>query len=208
MSGWIAFTVLALVANLLADARGDRLTFAAAKVAASTGFVATALAGGALGSSYGVAILASLVACWIGDVCLLSKQQGFFLAGLSAFLVGHLGFAIAFGLQGPRWIVVAIAAALLAIPARVVLRWLDPKLPGEMKVPVLAYIVVITAMVSLAIGFVMAGGPRTALVGATMFYLSDLSVARDRFVVETFLNRVWGHPLYFIGQLFLAASVA
>jgi uncharacterized membrane protein YhhN len=77
-----------------------------------------------------------------------------------------------------------------------------------MKIPVIAYVVVITTMLALAIGFVSGGGPRLALIGAGLFYLSDLSVARDRFVVETFLNRLWGHPLYFIGQLFLAASVA
>jgi len=208
VSGWIAFTLLALVANLVADAKGDLASFAATKVAASSGFVATALAGGALGSSYGVAILASLIACWVGDVCLLSKKQGFFLAGLSAFLLGHLGFAVAFALGGPQWLVVALAVATLAAPARIVLRWLGPSLPAEMKTPVLAYVVVITAMVALSIGFTGAGGPRTALIGALMFYLSDLSVARDRFVVSTFFNRLWGHPLYFIGQLFLAASVA
>jgi hypothetical protein len=40
------------------------------------------------------------------------------------------------------------------------------------------------------------------------FYLSDLSVARDRFVVTEFNNKLWGWPLYFGAQLVLAATVA
>jgi hypothetical protein len=41
-----------------------------------------------------------------------------------------------------------------------------------------------------------------------MFYASDLSVARDRFVVFRFSNRAWGLPLYFGAQLILASTVA
>ena len=46
------------------------------------------------------------------------------------------------------------------------------------------------------------------LTGAAMFCVSDLSVARDRFVSPGFVNGAWGLPLYFGGQLLLAASVA
>jgi hypothetical protein len=45
------------------------------------------------------------------------------------------------------------------------------------------------------------------LLGAVMFYASDLSVARDRFVKRGFLNRVWGLPLYYAAQLVLASTV-
>jgi hypothetical protein len=41
-----------------------------------------------------------------------------------------------------------------------------------------------------------------------MFYASDLAVARDRFVARVFLNRAWGLPLYFGGQLVIAASMS
>jgi hypothetical protein len=40
-----------------------------------------------------------------------------------------------------------------------------------------------------------------------MFYLSDLAVARERFVSSTFWNRAWGVPLYFGAQLVLASTV-
>jgi hypothetical protein len=44
-------------------------------------------------------------------------------------------------------------------------------------------------------------------IGAVGFYLSDLSVARDRFVVSEFVNRLWGLPLYYAAQVAMAWSV-
>ena len=44
-------------------------------------------------------------------------------------------------------------------------------------------------------------------MGAIGFYLSDLSVARDRFVVSAFVNRLWGLPLYYAAQVALGWSV-
>jgi len=44
-------------------------------------------------------------------------------------------------------------------------------------------------------------------LGALLFLLSDLAVARDRFVAPVFINRVWGLPMYFCGQLLFAFSV-
>ena len=44
-------------------------------------------------------------------------------------------------------------------------------------------------------------------LGALLFFASDLSVARDVFVHRTFVNRLWGLPLYYAAQLCLAATV-
>jgi hypothetical protein len=43
-------------------------------------------------------------------------------------------------------------------------------------------------------------------VGAVAFAVSDLSVARERFVHKSFTNLVWGLPLYYAAQQTLAAS--
>jgi hypothetical protein len=43
--------------------------------------------------------------------------------------------------------------------------------------------------------------------GALLFYLSDLLVARDRFVRPGIVNRVVGLPLYYAAQLLLASAV-
>ena len=47
---------------------------------------------------------------------------------------------------------------------------------------------------------------RLALAAAG-FALSDVSVARDRFGRESFLNRLWGLPLYYGAQCLFAVSV-
>lgn len=75
-----------------------------------------------------------------------------------------------------------------------------------MRVPVVAYVLVITTMVALAAGAASEHRSWALLVGAVAFYLSDLSVARDRFVAPGFANRVWGLPLYFFAQLLLASQ--
>jgi len=85
--------------------------------------------------------------------------------------------------------------------------WLRPHL-GNRQVPVLAYVVVITVMVwggfSTAFGSSM---PWIAAAGASLFYLSDLAVARQRFVQESFVNRAVGLPTYYLGQFLLALTI-
>ncbi|MCX4245633.1 lysoplasmalogenase [Paraliomyxa miuraensis] len=200
-------TLAALVVLLWAEAREHGPTMRWAKPLASTGFVGAALAMGALDDDYGRAILAALALCWVGDVCLLSRRNAWFLAGLGAFLLGHVAFGAAFWLRGvdPTWAVGGVLG--LVLPAMLVRRWLSPYVPSNMRRPVDAYIAVITVMVGLSWACVAAGGTRVIAVGAMAFYLSDLSVARDRFVRREIQNRLWGLPLYYVAQLLLASTI-
>jgi uncharacterized membrane protein YhhN len=204
----IALTAVALAVLLGAEALGHRRVEWVAKPLASTGFILAAISNHATESAYGRTLLAGLALAMLGDVLLIPKSQPTFLAGLGAFLLGHVAYALAFVVRGTSFSVTLASAALLAIPARVVGRWLWPHVPGPMRAPVLAYIVVISAMVALALGTVARGGGVVVLVGAVMFYASDLSVARDRFVAPGFANRVWGLPLYYAAQLVLASTAS
>jgi len=67
---------------------------------------------------------------------------------------------------------------------------------------------VISLMVMCAAGTVWEHGDPVILLGAAAFYVSDLAVARDHFVVRGFTNKLWGLPLYFGAQLLLAWTVA
>jgi uncharacterized membrane protein YhhN len=72
---------------------------------------------------------------------------------------------------------------------------------------VLSYIAVITVMVWGALSVVIGGwAPARVAAGAVLFYLSDLAVARERFVAHSFTNRAVGLPLYYVGQLLLAST--
>jgi uncharacterized membrane protein YhhN len=52
-----------------------------------------------------------------------------------------------------------------------------------------------------------AGRPLALWVGALLFYVSDLAVARNRFVAPGFANRAWGLPAYYAGQMLLASTL-
>ena len=207
MTPWILVTIVAVVLLLLAEYRGSRAGIWTWKPLASTGFVATALAGGATGTTYGCWVLAALVLSWWGDVLLIPRSRRVFLLGIASFLLGHVAFAGGFLLRGVSPLACAVTALLLALPARQVLRWLAPHVPGEMRVAVRAYVVVICTMVACAVGTYVRAGNAGLLAGALMFFVSDLAVARERFVDHGFVNKTWGLPLYYGGQLLLAASV-
>ncbi len=206
LAPWVALTIAATAALLLAEARHPPLR-GPSKAAASTGFVATALAAGALESRYGRWILVALALGWTGDLLLLGRSTAPFLGGLTAFLLGHAAFVTAFLARGVSVPVTATALVVATPAALVVHRWLRPHLPDRLRLPVVAYIVVISAMAATGMGAGFAGGSATIPSGVAAFYLSDLSVARDRFVAPGFVNRLWGLPLYYAAQLLLAASV-
>ncbi len=201
MTPYALLTAAALAAVLIAEYRGVRRVVYAAKPLASAGFIAAALAVGALDTDYGQAVLAALVLSWFGDVFLIPKGKPWFLLGLGAFLLGHVGFCAAFVVRG-----VGPAATLLSLVplvpiAIVVMRWLLPHVPDRLRRPVLAYVAVITAMVALSAGTWAAAPDPRIPAAAAMFFTSDLAVARERFVSPTFTNRLWGLPLYYAAQL-------
>ena len=105
-----------------------------------------------------------------------------------------------------RWSLSA-AAPLIAIAA-LVLAWLTPGLPEGLVWPVRVYTAVISLMVITAFGTLGAGATPLIVVGAVLFFLSDLSVAAMRFTEPPFATYVFGLPLYYAAQLCLALSVA
>lgn len=205
--GWLALPLAALVAAALWSQKSGRphLQWIFKPLAAAC-FVTAGWLAGALESPWGTALFVGLVLAACGDVLLIPKHKRAFLAGLVSFLLGHLAYAIAFAIRGLdlAWTLgTGLALTLVALP---VMRWLWPHVGAPMRVPVLAYVLVITAMVALAAGTVAAHGDLRILIGAVGFYLSDLAVARQRFVAPSFANRAWGLPLYFGAQLLLALT--
>jgi uncharacterized membrane protein YhhN len=201
------FAMSACVAALLvAEYRASRLGVWLAKPAAALCFVAAALSFGALDSSYGRVVLAGLVLSLCGDVLLIPHgRPRVFQAGVAAFGLGHVAYLAAFALRFESPGLAVICAAILSLVIAPLFRWLAPHLPDDMKLPVRVYIGVISAMLVAAAG--ASWSNQWILLGASMFYVSDLAVARDRFVASGFANRVWGLPLYFAAQLVLASTV-
>jgi len=92
--------------------------------------------------------------------------------------------------------------------AGIVLRWLEPRLHKGIRWPVRLYVIAISTMMTMALGAFAVDGNWLIPLGAFLFLLSDLAVARNRFIAPGFINRAWGLPVYFCAQMVLAASVA
>jgi uncharacterized membrane protein YhhN len=151
-----------------------------------------------------------LILCLGGDVFLALPGAKWFRVGLAAFLLGHVFYILAFQGLAPFSGWLSSADFLILAISLGACRWLWPHL-GAMRIPVLAYVTVITLMVFGAWAVFQAPGlpfPGRALIfkGAVLFYLSDLLVARDQFIKKAFSNRLIGLPLYYTGQFLLAFS--
>lgn len=176
------------------------------KPLASLGFLVAAVGFGAVESRYGQIVFAGLILGAIGDVCLLGKGKASFIAGLVSFLLGHVAYVVAFAGLPMNGGYAAVAAAVIAMIMVLIARWVFPHAP-DMRVPISAYMLVISAMCVVAIGAGGAGAPWMIPVGAVMFTASDIAVVRDRFVAPGFVNRLWGLPLYYAAQLIIAWSI-
>ena len=196
---------------LWGDARERLRLLGLGKMIASASFLTLALCateGGALGDRYLLGVRLALSASLLGDACLIWRTELAFLAGLGAFLIAHLLFAWAalsalptLSLTG--WVAGAVALTLGGL----VLRWLKPSVPQDLWWPSVAYMCVISGMVGVCLQLSIERGDAIVGLAAVGFWLSDLSVARDRFQSLGLSNRLWGIPLYFASQLLFGLSL-
>jgi uncharacterized membrane protein YhhN len=174
-------------------------------------FIVAALLQTHLNITYFYLVLAGLVLCLIGDICLIFfSNKKIFTAGLGVFLAGHIMYTIAFITGGASDTVLWVTTVACVVLSTGVFFWLNPNL-GSMRGPVLAYIVIISAM---AIGasalksnpLLDTTGKSLVYAGALLFYVSDIFVARHRFVKKEFINRAIGLPMYYTAQFMIAFS--
>lgn len=204
---WIVACAFGLVLALVGEYR-DRvsLTFAG-KFMASTAYLGVALVENLWDVRWGAWLFAGMSFCWAGDLLLVSRRsRTLFLGGLAAFLMGHVLYTAAFIIRGYETEGLFPAAVLLVFFVVAVQRWLRPHLQGPMVPAVHAYLLAICCMWLTAIATQAAAPSPLLLLGATGFVVSDLAVARNRFIKPDISNRLWGLPLYFAAQLLLALS--
>lgn len=140
--------------------------------------------------------------CMLGDGLL-----GWFIIGLSAFLIGHLFYVTAFV---SRWRFSAIRffmlIPILAYASFMSWHLLEALIQADnyvMAAAVLVYIIVISFMIWSAI----MTGNKLAMAGSVLFAVSDSILAWDRFVSEV----VFAGPLimitYYTAQFLIASSL-
>ena len=209
----IGATVALVGAEALIARRPSRpraIVRAASKTIAAAAFVAIGLLAPST-SAFAHAIQIGLVLGAIGDVALLGHAEKAFLGGLVAFLGGHIAYVVAatYVLAIGAWPAAAGPLALVPIVAGgIALAWLWRHL-GALRFPVIIYVLAIVLMVVAAVALWRAQALPTPqrtrfLIGAVLFFASDVAVARHKFVAPGLTNQTWGLPAYFAGQLLIA----
>lgn len=115
-----------------------------------------------------VTLVAALLLGWGGDVFLLFDSEWAFLVGMGSFAAGHVCYLLLF--RGARTSALLGAGYGVALVTLVALLW--PDLPADLRVPVAAYSLLLTAMAYRAGGLGPAAG-----AGGALFLLSDTLIA-------------------------------
>ncbi|CAG1018207.1 putative membrane protein [Burkholderiaceae bacterium] len=145
-----------------------------------------------------------------GDVALLWPREGF-LPGLVSFLLAHLAYLVAFTRQVPfaarRWPFVVYALA-----AGGILSQLWPGVPESLRIPVVAYVLCLSAMAAQAAAVWRMsqhnGDARRAAVlalGGALFVVSDALLATNKFHGALPLASLWILSSYWAAQWCIAS---
>lgn len=149
----------------------------------------------------GLILGTSLIFSVGGDVFLGLNREDFFVFGLGSFLVAHLLYIFLFIRSMPMRLILSplrkAGVTLLVLYSVIMLAWMLPSL-GELAIPVIVYITVITGMgVSAALAGFRAPW---VLVGSILFILSDSVIAVNKFKIPFAASAYLIWSMYYIGQ--------
>lgn len=205
MNLWVSAFLVVALADWYAVAAGRRAAERVLKPLALVLLIAVAVSFGAIEDGVGVAVLIALGCGLLGDVLLLRTDQTSFMAGLAAFLVGHLAYALAIVTAGltPSVLVPGLIALALVVVGRRIVAGAHRAGGSALAVAVTAYIVVIGAMTALA-----AMSPWSEVfAGAVLFLVSDAILGWTRFVTPLRWGRTATMVTYHLGQLVLVVGL-
>ena len=195
------------VCDWIAVGRGLRLVEYVSKPGALALLVGVALVLDPTHADVRAWFVVALVLSLAGDVFLMLPSDRF-VAGLASFLLAHVAYVVGLNLHGGSAAELALAAVPVALVAAVlatrILRAVVAAGERALAPPLIAYMVVISAMVASA----LAGGIVWAAAGAALFFASDALIAETRFVrsPSTF-TRVAIMVTYHLGQTGLVLSL-
>jgi len=179
------------------------------KSAASTSFLALAAVG--LGTRGGVpdaalALGVGLAFGAVGDVLLLGRRRNWFRAGALSFLVGNVAYLVAFAHLVPPagWIDWTSALPITVTCATLWRMWRSIE---QERVVVVVYCVPLTLLAVSATALAVHGVEPALGAAGLAFYVSDLLVARNRFVRASVPLQAVGRAIYYAAQLTFAAAI-
>lgn len=139
-----------------------------------------------------------------GDIFLDLDRVAFFKQGLVSFLVTQVLYSIAFlgrrKIDPTKWM--AATAVILYAVLMVILLW-DSL--GDLRIPVMAYILALTVM---GVSGALREGPLTGVyLGAFLFVIADSIIAINKFLWPFELSLTVILTVYFSGQFFIGRGV-
>lgn len=162
--------------------------------------------------TYSVGVLVGLLFSMAGDVALMfQEQRRFFMLGLVFFLLAQIAYALVFNLLGSFSALDIVSLAILLVVGVGFYTLIKPGL-GKLRIPVIAYMVVISIMVDRAISttasplFSVNQGLMVA-IGTVLFYISDMILAANRFWKPWKYER-FSLFFYYSGQMLIALAAS
>jgi uncharacterized membrane protein YhhN len=127
-------------------------------------------------------LYSALAFSWLGDVLLIFQKENslFFLFGLLSFLTAHIFYVLYFRQNGMHQLK-PFLIGIIAVYSVLFFAYMQPKL-GVMKIPVVVYTLVISAMLISAIHCKVSMMPHKLFsAGAILFAASDSVLAYNKF---------------------------
>lgn len=152
----------------------------------------------------------------LGDILLLLPPR-FFIAGLAAFLLAHIGYILGFSLPPhiPRWEIILplllISGAFILLTGRV-RRGMRQQGEEGLLIPVTVYSIILSLMWLAALSTLLRPdwqpvGALLVSAGAGLFFISDSVLANDRFVHPLRRGNLMVMISYLSGQILITAGV-
>jgi uncharacterized membrane protein YhhN len=159
-------------------------------------------------------IVVALIGGWVGDVLLMQKnQEKWFLFGMIAFLINQIFYIISFFLSISSITHFNPSGFYLLGPVLLILLFMLPRFiskAGEMKIPVLVYLIAILLMHVAAILRLaeFQGLPFIFVyIGSISFIVSDSTIAVDKWDKEIPNGRPIIMTTYILAQFYITLGV-
>ncbi|MFV5689696.1 lysoplasmalogenase [Flavobacterium sp. ZT3R25] len=158
----------------------------------------------------------ALTFSWMGDIVLMFayKAEIYFIIGLVAFLISHIAYIILFSKQlrinsfrnkAIFWVGITAIIVYLVVMFLLLLPTL-----GDLKIPVLAYAIILSTMLLFAFkGYLKWSKPAGTyiLLGATIFVSSDSILAFNKFYEPIIFSSFLIMATYLLAQYFIVVGI-
>ncbi len=161
---------------------------------------------------YSWGVLIGLLFSFGGDMALMFQEQRKpFIIGLGLFLLGHIVYTVVFSRLGQPSMQDLLSGLIVLSVGVGFYRMIHANL-GPMKIPVIAYIVIISLMVvqaSSTFASPLFSQQQAWMIsaGALLFYISDVILAATRFWRPWKYGRI-SLGFYYAGQLLIALAAS